>query len=286
MLKTINLQSVKNFVNKHFNKLFGIEEEILKDFLTNYNYITKNSIKDLLLPNDATLVYFLHTLFNRINIIQPIDINLYNFILSKYSSFIGFDTKIGENFNIFSSKNIYIENGVCIGNDVTLANNIKIGNKKTKPRILNNVKICDNVNIFGNIIIGNNVEIKHGCYITDNIEDNQTISIINQLQLVTKTTKNYLPSQTLIVYGIIPKFKNTIQIVGEGFYNPIVNFKNCSQNLDYSITYWDKNKILIKFKNTKPIFCDHVICSLLCNHVKINILNSVGLTRALENLQP
>ena len=65
MIKNINLQSVKNFVKKHFNINFGFEEELFKEFLNDYNSCLNLNESEIKSPNDSTIVYFLYRLFLR-----------------------------------------------------------------------------------------------------------------------------------------------------------------------------------------------------------------------------
>lgn len=281
MFKSINLEQIEQFYNENFNCKFDIKK-FVDDFIVEYNNVNQSNEPYIKSANDSTTSYLIYKLFK---VIKSCDMEKYLNLTLNLNTFIGLDAVIGKNFNIYHSKNIHIANNVVIGDNCTLKDNIKIGSSNNAPKILNNVTILSNVNIFGNIIVGNNVTIKDNCFVTDNIDDDSQVGIVNQLQVVSKTSKNYLPSQTLNIYGVIPKFKNTIVIVGDGFYNPIVNFKCDNKELEYVISYWDKNKIIVKFKNTKPIKNKKIIITILSNRTKITILNSAGLNKTLSTLQ-
>ena len=114
---------------------------------------------------------------------------------------------------------------------------------------------------------------------------NTTVSIVNQLQLTKRI--NTLPSQKLTIFGVVPKFKNCIKILGEGFYNPtvLIKLKN-EKTINYQITFWDKNKIIVKFKNKALTSKDLVGIKLivLSNADKVIVLNSFGLNKTLLSL--
>ena len=85
----------------------------------------------------------------------------------------------------------------------------------------------------------------------------------------------------------MPKFKNCIKILGEGFYNPtvLIKLKN-EKTINYQITFWDKNKIIVKFKNKALTSKDLVGIKLivLSNADKVIVLNSFGLNKTLLSL--
>lgn len=189
---------------------------------------------------------------------------------------IGATCEIGERCNIF--------NNVILGSK----NVVNAKSEKRHPTLKNDVTICAGAKILGNITLGNNVFVSPGAIVLDDVDDNQKVLIINQLQIVKHETYSYLPSQKLIIYGIVPKFKNSLTILGEGFYNPtvLIKLKN-SKEVNYNITYWDKNKILIKFKNTTP-FDKEVVKGVkiivLSNSNKVIILNNIAIEKALTTL--
>lgn len=204
--------------------------------------------------------------------------------------------QIGEKFFIDHGNGIVIGETCEIGERCNLFNNVILGSKnvvkpkqgKRHPTLKNNVTICAGAKVLGDIVIGNNVFISPSAVVLDDIEDNKKILIINQLQIEKLDSYSYLPSQKLIVYGLVPKFKNGLNILGEGFYNPtvLIKLKN-NKELNFAITYWDKNKIMIKFKNTTPYEKDvvkGVKLIILSNTSKVIVVNNLALQKALTNL--
>lgn len=281
MFEILNKKTIDEYVKQYLPSAHIDIDYIWHDFLVSYNTCKNKNVEEIISPTWSTIDYLLFRIYSMIYQANKNESIINQYKNQLHTLYIDISCKIGNCPNLFDSTNIFIEKNVVIGNNVNFANNIKIG--RGIPQILNNVNIGNNVKIYGNIKIGNNVNILDDCYITENIDDNLKVEIINQLQVVSKEVKNYLPSQTISVYGVVPKFKNCIHIIGDGFYNPIVTFKNCKE-LDYYIPYWDKNKIIIKFRNTKPIKADNVIITLLSHRTKVTILNSIGLSKALLNL--
>lgn len=218
--------------------------------------------------------------------------------MEKVASFTSIDIHpqaiIGEYFFIDHGANVVIGSTTVIGKCCNLFNDVVLGSKNVKtalpvkrhPTLKDNVTICAGCRVLGDITIGNNCFISPNAVVLDDVPDDTHVSIINQLQL--SKMGNRLPSQKMIVYGVVPKFKNTIKILGEGFYNPtvLIKLKN-DKSLNYTITYWDKNKILIKIKNTTAF--DHKSVSgakiiILSNADKVIITQSFGLTKVLTNL--
>lgn len=201
---------------------------------------------------------------------------------------------IGEQFFIDHGVGIVIGATTIIGKCCNIFNNVILGSKNVKtakqtkrhPTLKDNVTICAGCRVLGDITIGNNCFISPNAVVLDDVPDNTHISIINQLQL--SKNGNRLPSQKMIVYGVVPKFKNSIKILGEGFYNPTVLIKlKGEKQLNYNIVYWDKNKILIKIKNTTPFEHNSVSGAkivILSNADKVIITQSYGLTKTLTTL--
>lgn len=201
---------------------------------------------------------------------------------------------IGEQFFIDHGVGVVIGATTIIGKCCNIFNNVILGSKNVKtakqskrhPTLKDNVTICAGCRVLGDITIGNNCFISPNAVVLDDVPDNTHISIVNQLQL--SKNGNRLPSQKMIVYGVVPKFKNTIKILGEGFYNPTVLIKlKGEKQLNYNIVYWDKNKILIKIKNTIPFQHSSVSGAkivVLSNADKVIITQSYGLTKTLTTL--
>lgn len=195
------------------------------------------------------------------------------FIDHGYGVVIGETSEIGQNCMIF--------NGVVLG-----GRNVQNANKtKRHPTLKNNVIVCAGAKILGNIVLGENVFVSPNAVVIDDIEDDHEVLIVNQLQIKKQTKNTYLPSQQVVVYGVVPKFKNSISILGEGFYNPnvLIKLRN-NKELNYQITYWDKNKIIIKFKHSTPLDkkdAKGAKMIVFSNSHKVILLSSAGLEKAL-----
>ena len=204
--------------------------------------------------------------------------------------------KIGKQFFIDHGANTVIGATCEIGERCTIFHDVILGSKNVKanenvkrhPTLKNDVTVCGGARILGNITIGNNVFIAPHAVVLDDVEDNQQVLIVNQVQITKNMQYSYLPSQKLIVYGIVPKFKNSVYILGESFYNPtvLIKLKN-NKELNYSVTYWDKYKIIVKFKNTTPLDKDTTKGAkliILNNNNKVIVVNNIGLEKALTTL--
>lgn len=259
------------------------------------NLVLQTKTKGLI----ATMCYRTATIFYYENFIE--DKELRQKLAREFMEQVAVDTgvdihpqaRIDEMFFIDHAKNIVIGATTLIGKRCNLFNDVVLGSKNVKssqnikrhPTILNDVTICAGARVLGDITIGNNVFICPQAVVTDNIPDNTTVSIVNQLQLTKRI--NTLPSQKLTIFGVVPKFKNCIKILGEGFYNPtvLIKLKN-EKTLNYQITFWDKNKIIVKFKNKALTSKDLVGIKLivLSNADKVIVLNSFGLNKTLLSL--
>ena len=259
------------------------------------NLVLQTKTKGLI----ATMCYRTATIFYYENFIE--DKELRQKLAREFMEQVAVDTgvdihpqaRIDEMFFIDHAKNIVIGATTLIGKRCNLFNDVVLGSKNVKssqnikrhPTILNDVTICAGARVLGDITIGNNVFICPQAVVTDNIPDNTTVSIVNQLQLTKRI--NTLPSQKLTIFGVVPKFKNCIKILGEGFYNPTVLIKKKKKKtINYQITFWDKNKIIVKFKNKALTSKDLVGIKLivLSNADKVIVLNSFGLNKTLLSL--
>ena len=259
------------------------------------NLVLQTKTKGLI----ATMCYRTATIFYYENFIE--DKELRQKLAREFMEQVAVDTgvdihpqaRIDEMFFIDHAKNIVIGATTLIGKRCNLFNDVVLGSKNVKssqnikrhPTILNDVTICAGARVLGDITIGNNVFICPQAVVTDNIPDNTTVSIVNQLQLTKRI--NTLPSQKLTIFGVVPKFKNCIKILGEGFYNPtvLIKLKN-EKTINYQITFWDKNKIIVKFKNKALTSKDLVGIKLivLSNADKVIVLNSFWLNKTLLSL--
>ena len=314
-LKYINFNNVKNFLlnngyslNDTTDYLMVLSEhifEILKKdvkFISSLDPSQNNEQKVLITKTKgliATMCYRIANLFFYNNFIDDKNLNekVTREFMEQVAVLTGIDihpqAQIDEMFFIDHGKNVVIGATTIIGKRCNLFNDVLLGSKNVKcsdnvkrhPTIKNDVTICAGARVLGNITIGNNVFISPHAVVTDDILDDTTVSVVNQLQLTKR--KNILPSQKLVIYGVVPKFKNCIKILGEGFYNPTVLIKlKGDKVLNYQISYWDKNKIIIKIKNKAltNADCANAKIIVLSGADKVIILNSYGLTKALLTL--
>ncbi len=200
---------------------------------------------------------------------------------------------IDTGFFIDHGVNVVIGSTCVIGKNCNLFNDVVLGSKnvltatntKRHPTLKDNVTVCAGAKILGDIVIGENSFISPQTVVLVDVPANSHVSIINQLQITKKI--NSLPSQKMVVYAVVPKFKNTLKILGEGFYNPTVLIKlKGDKQLNYSISYWDKNKILVKFKGVLLSLeqVKNAKIVILSNADKVVITQSFGLTKLLTNL--
>lgn len=238
----------------------------------------------------ANYLYYSNVLSNK----EKLTREFMEIVASQTSIDIHPAAKIGKQFFIDHGANIVIGSTCIIGERCNLFNDVVLGSKNVKtakpekrhPTIKDDVTICAGARVLGNITVGNNCFICPHTVVLDDVPDNTQVSVVNQLQLTKRI--NSLPSQKLIIYGVVPKFKNTLKILGEGFYNPtvLIKLKN-DKSLNYQIIYWDKNKILIKIKNTTPFSLSQTQNAkivVLSNADKVIITQSYGLTKTLTTL--
>lgn len=196
-----------------------------------------------------------------------------------------------DNFTL-NGVGVYIDACVKAGDGLVIGNNVTIGkchynefNDNNHIEIGKNCTLGNNIKIYCNLQIGNNVKICDNAIIKENIVSDVNVDIVNQLQLKDNRLVSTISSQHLIVYGIVPKFRNTITILGEGFYNPKVVIKlRSGKVVDFDLTYWDKNKIILKFKNNTQIDGGQSLLIVFSNGNKITLINNFGLEKALKTL--
>ena len=214
-----------------------------------------------------------------------------NYSLKNFNSFIHPESvvKMGvvlNGVNIIISKNVTIcENCVVYSN--VILNDIYFNHDDNNYVFIDkNCVFRNNVIVCGNVKIGKNVVVENNCVVRENLPDNCEVKIVNQLQLKTDKTSK-LPSQNTVVYGITKKFKNTIIIHGEGFYNPKTIIRTSTQKeILHDLFYWDKNKIILKIKYNK--FTENEVKGsflvVMSNGNKITLLNNFALEKCLLNL--
>ena len=183
----------------------------------------------------------------------------------------------------------YIGGGYNLGENVVIGNNNRFYDNNItlfdkKINIGKNVKVCDDCKIY--TMIGEDCVINNGCVIREKISDNTVVELKNNIQVKTALKSTVLPSQNLMCYGCVPKYKNTLVIYGEGFYNPKLKFVVPYGEVDFSLSYWDKDKIIIKINDVKMLKDDgRVTLILFSRGQRISIINDLGVQKVLKNLK-
>lgn len=134
--------------------------------------------------------------------------------------------------------------------------------------------------------IGKHCEVCDGCVVRERVPNDTVVKVRNNIQ--TKTSKNItiLNSQKLMCYGCVPKYKNTLVIYGEGFYNPKIKFVIPYGGVDFSLSYWDKDKIILKINDVKMLKDDcRVTLVVFSRGLRISIINDFGVQKVLKNLK-
>ena len=187
--------------------------------------------------------------------------------------------------NIYIGDNVVAQDHLVVGGGCVIGKNQANSEYSIKKvTIGNNCVIGNNVKIYPGTIIGDNVTVCDGAIIKEKIDNNVQVDIVNQLQVKSMVNAR-ISSQNLFVYGIVPKYKNTFVVFGEGFYNPKVILKlKSGKNINYEISYWDKNKIIVKLKESTPIKDDENMLIVMSNGIKVTLFNSFGIKNALKSI--
>ncbi len=219
----------------------------------------------------SKIALYYHRLLRYITTQQLLPLNTYS--LREYMAFIEKITSIYispfaiiEDDVILDGTHIFIYGDYHIKSKTTIFSGVCIGDKNYDENIYSILEydnyMCDidkkPYDIDKNCILNKNVKVAfcnigEGCEICENaivrenILDHSEVKIINQCQ-ITKKEKSYIPSQELIIYGLVPKYKNTLTIYGDGIYNPKVIIRSGDKKIESQIEYWDKSKIILKLK--------------------------------------
>ena len=285
---------IKNHIKKFFSKVFNVEDvnkiyQLLtldEEYYKIHNITLKNSNAGL-----RALAFYRICNYYLPHINKQLLLQLKDYCVLSFNNYINPFSKVNKGFVILGvgnniGKNVNINENVTIYNNTHINDQISTENDKNTLNIDKNAILGNNVVLYGNINIGKNVIVCDNAIIRENIKDYSVVNIINQLQIKQEKVSK-LPSQSSVVYGITRKFKNTIIIFGESFYNPkiILRLGN-KKEIPQEITYWDKNKIIIKIKyavyNTADIKGSYIV--LMSNSNKITILNNMALEKCLTNL--
>ncbi len=242
------------------------------------------------LGDQARVLYIIgHYVVTHCNERQLDVIRYINYMCKSTTNYISPYAKLSD--IIINGSYVYIDGCVVCSGKLIVGSHCVLGkshntqyNDNISLVIGNNCILGNNIRVYPNIVIGDNVIINDNAIIKENLTSNVEVDIVNQLQLKHSSTAT-LPSQILTIYGIVPKFRNCVTILGEGFYNPkvLIKAKN-GKAIDYDLTYWDKNKIILKFKGSTPILTDGTLLILLSNGNKITLINNFGLEKALKSL--
>lgn len=221
---------------------------IFGDICMYYYRLVRHIVENKLVPLNSQSLLVFENFIEKLtsNYISPFAILEENVVLDGTHIFIYGDYKINTKTCIMS--------GVIVGDkhhDDNAYNTLDTDNSiifpDNKPYIIDkkciifqNAKV-----IFCNI--GAECIICENAVVRENIGTRSTVNIVNQCQL-TKREKTYIPSQELVVFGLVPKYKNTLTIFGEGIYNPNVIIRFGNKKIESQIEYWDKSKIILKLK--------------------------------------
>lgn len=218
---------------------------------SSYVYSSYNSYKAVLYYRFSNAIYYCSDIKKDIR--KLISKQIQEFVKNETTIEIHPAAKIGKRFVIDHGVNVVIGETCIIGEDCymlqcVVLGAISIGKGKEgqrHPIIGNGVEIGGFVVIVGPIYIGDNVFISPHCLIRDDIPSNSKVVIINQLQI--SSSKN---QKKIIIYGIIPKGKNRVVILGEGFINPKIEIFTEDPGKNYPITFeiinYTDNEIEIK----------------------------------------
>jgi len=250
----------KGLATKCANGLFAIVTYVISKDVVLHNI--NIPLDDLLRAKNITLTQCL----NYISPFAEIDFPLY--IYGNYN-YIGGAFKLNNN--------------IIIGNHVEFCDN-NMGDNVKKINIGKNATFENNVKVYSSV--GDNSHILEGCRVREEIPNNCVVSCRNSIQYKTFSDRSNLPSQTLNCYGCVPKYKDTLVIYGEGFYNPKVKIVVPYGKADFSLCYWDKNKIILKFSD---FHCageiDRCTMVLFSNGQRIGLVNDLGLLKLLKTLK-
>lgn len=255
----------KNYI-KYYRQNYDVESHENGLYAIFVYLITKNVFQNNILSGELLTQLALiknHTISTCSNYISPFSDVEFPIIIKGNFNYIGGGYYIKDNFECGNSNRLFDKNTVFNDKKISVGKNVKIDN---------DVKIYSE--------IGNNVKIDSDAVIREKIEDGVNVSVRNSIQ--TKTENKTIKCPT--IYGVVPKFRNLMVVYGEGFYNPKIKIVVPYGRVDYSLTFWDKNKIIIRLdrvemdsdneKNTLIIFS---------NGGRVSLINDIGVQKSLKN---
>lgn len=188
-------------------------------------------------------------------------------------------------------KNIEISKGFKLDKNIVLYDNVKLIDKdyglfdKKSTHIGKDTVINNNSKIYNGADIGEGCVIGDNCIIKEKISANYEVSVISELQIKKSKTSSFISSQELNIFGVVPKYKNTLVVFGEGFYNPKIKLIVDGRSVNVEISYWDKNKIMIKVPYFTVGNCLKNMLIIFSNSQRIVLNNSYGVQKVLKNLK-
>ena len=196
-------------------------------------------------------------------------VNYYAKVTTCYvSPYASLDTFELNGINIYIGDNVIAQEHLVVGGGCVIGKSQANSEYNIKQVVIGkNCALGNNVKIYPGAVIGNDVTICDGAIIKEKIDNNVQVDIVNQLQVKSMANAR-ISSQDLFVYGVVPKYKNTFVVFGEGFYNPKVILKlKSGTSINYEISYWDKNIIIVKLKESVPIKDDENMLVVMSNGI-------------------
>lgn len=281
-------------IKESFFKNYAFEKDVVFESVKKYinYYESKNMLPECMNGLGAIVCYLLCSnvlkkneysllLFDDIIRFKNATISSFSNYISPFS-IVDFPIVINGNFN-------YIGGGYHIYNNIVIANHVMFYDNNN--HVFDNITQVGEKSIFDDDCkiyceIGKNCHVKTGCVIREKIPDNGVVELKNVLQVKSVKTESYLPSQTLSFFGCVPKYKDSLVIYGEGFYNPKVKIIVPYGKLTFDIKYWDKDKIILKFKKAE-LGEDTNKCTIVVfsNGQRISIINDIGALKLLKTLK-
>ena len=285
MNRYLNIKYLKDIVKRFFPMIVDFDwlEEILSDFVEDVGVLFKSGGM-----SSSQLAVLMHDLNRYVvlkNILSDEDEKRSNtmfreYVLKEFGSYVSPNVEL-ERGVVFKGNNIIIEGNYKICSECVFYDNVFIFGDNMHNNG-NNIYIIDKKCVFKNntIVINSNigkeVVVENNCVVRENLDDKSHVKIINQLQ-ITERKNTYIPSQELVIYGVVPKYKNKITVYGEGIYNPNVLLRiGDKKYYILEIEYWDKNKIILRLridKSTSSKILEDVKKCTIDSKVKIVIMS-------------
>lgn len=286
-IKNFGIRNIRKIKNTYFLDLKFDENQVVNECKSYIKYYRQNL--DIETHENGLYAIFIYLIsknilqnnilsgemLTKLAVIKNHTISACTNYISPFSD-VEFPIIIKGNFN-------YIGGGYSIQNNLECGNNNRFFDKNTvfddnKVYIGKNVKIDNNVKIYSEI--GNNVVIESDAVIREKIDDGEIVSVKNSIQVKSEKKMAKCP----LVYGIVPKFRNLMVVYGEGFYNPKIKIVVLYGRVDFSICYWDKNKIIIRLERVEmDKSSDKNTLIIFSNGSRISLINDIGVQKSFKN---